>query len=198
MRRLLALLPCLLLTACAYTTITTQRLPAAATQQPFSSLMVFIAGKQLGLVKEAEKSMGEELAATGVAVQFGTAHLPFDAGPDEVFAKAATLPVEGLLVVAEESMDVQTVQSPGYWVPATKDSPGYYVPETTSQMFVAKFSAHLHSLRVKDKPERVWLADIDSSAGDFGGQREIFKDIGKKVARKLVEDGMIVDNRPKK
>ena len=70
--------------------------------------------------------------------------------------------------------------------------------EDTSQMFVAKFSAHLHSMRLKDKPERVWLADIDSSAGDLVGQREIFKDVGKKVARKLAEDGMIIDARPKK
>jgi hypothetical protein len=198
MRKLLVVLAGLLLTSCAYTKIDTQRLPAANTQQPFASLFVFSAGKQLGLVKEMEKALGEEFAAKGISVQMGTIHLPYDATPDAVYEKAAELPVEGLLIVAEEAMDVETSQTAGYWVAGTKDAPGYWVPAQTTQTFKGRFSAQLFSTRVKGKFEKVWLADIDSSASAYGGPREIFKDVGRKVVGKLAEDGMIVDNRAKK
>jgi hypothetical protein len=198
MRKLLVVLASLLLTGCAYTTIETQRLPAANTQQPFTSLFVFNAGKQLGLVKEMEKALGEEFAARGVSVQMGTAHLPYDATPDAVYAKAAELPVEGLLIIAEEAMDVETTQTAGYWVAGTKDAPGYWVPAQTTQTFVGRFSAQLFSMRVKGRFEKVWLADINSSASAYGGPREIFKDVGRKVVGKLVDDVMIIDNKTKK
>ncbi len=197
MRKILALLPCLFLAACAYTKIETQRLPAAATQQPFPSLFVFNASMQLRDVRELEKATGEELAAMGVAAQFGTAHLAYDAGPDEVYAKAAELPVEGLLVISQDDMDMQTTTTPGYWVAATKDRAGYWMPGSTTQTFTGKFSAHLYSMRVKDKPEEVWLAQIDSTTS-LGGPREIYQDIGKKIPRKLAEEGLILDARPKK
>jgi len=198
MRAFLVLLVSVLLTGCAYTTIETQRLPAANTQQPFTSLFVFSASKQLAFVKEMEKAIGEEFAARGVSVQMGTAQLPYDATPDAVYAKAAELPVEGLLIIAEEAMDVETSETAGYWVAGTKDTPGYWVPSTTTQTFVGRFSAQLFSMRVKGSFEKVWLADINSSASAYGGPREIFKDVGRKVVGKLVEDGMIVDNKTKK
>lgn len=198
MQKVLLLIASALLAGCAYTKIETQRLPAANAQQPFNNLFVFSAGKQLGLVKEMEKALGEEFAARGVSVQMGTTHLPYDATPDAVYAKASELPVEGLLIIAEESMDVETSETAGYWVAGTKDTPGYWVPAQTTQTFKGLFSAQLYSTRVKGNFEKVWLAEIDSSASAYGGPREIFKDVGRKVVSKLAEDGMIVDNKPKK
>lgn len=197
MRKILVLLSCVLLSACAVTNISSQRLPAANTQQPFTSLFVFGAEIPLRDVQAFEKAMGEELALMGVNSTFGTAHVAFDAGPDEVFAKAAELPVEGLLIVEQKSMDMQTTQTPGYWVAATKDRAGYWMPGSTTQTFTGLFDARLYTMRAKDKPEQVWLAQIDSTTS-LGGPHEIMQDIGRKIPRKLAEEGLIIDGRPKK
>jgi hypothetical protein len=197
MRKILLLLACVVLNACAYTNITSQKLPAASTQQPFTSLFVFGAEIPLRDVREFEKAMGEELALMGVNTTLGTAHVAFDAGPDEVFAKAAELPVEGLLIVEQKSMDMQTTETPGYWVPATKDHSGYWMPGSTTQTFTGLFDARLYTMRAKNKPEQVWVAQIDSTTS-LGGAREIMQDIGRKIPRKLAEEGLIIDGRPKK
>jgi hypothetical protein len=193
----MVLLACVFLNACAYTNITSQKLPAANAHQPFTTLFVFGAQIPLRDVQQFEKSMGEELALMGVNATFGTAHLAYDAGPDTVFAKAAELPVEALLVVDQKSMDMQTTTTPGYWVAATKDHAGYWMPGSTTQTFTGLFTAHLYSMRAKDKPERVWVAEVDSTTS-LGGPREIMEDIGRKIPRKIAEEGLIVDARPKK
>jgi hypothetical protein len=198
MRKFLALLPLLFLAACAYTKVESQRLPAAAAQQPFQSLFVFGAAMYLGQVKDFEKSMGDELALMGVSAQFGTAYLPYDASPEDVFAKAGELPVEGLLIVTQESFEVIPTYTPGYWVPPTEKAPGYYVPPITGEENRGRFSATLYNLRIKGKSEKIWLADIESTSSSYGGKREIFRDVGVKVARKLADDGLITDNRRKK
>lgn len=197
MRKLLALLPLLFVAACAYTKVESQKLPAASAEQPFQALFVFNAGMELGQVREIEKTMAEELTLMGVNAQFGLAHLPFDAGPDAVFAKARELAIDGLLIVKLDNFDIETQYTPGYYVAATKKTPGYYVPATTTQIAKGKFSAELHSMRNKEKPERVWIAQVDSSSS-LGGAREVFQDVGRKIPRKLVADGLLIDARPKK
>lgn len=197
MRRLLLVLPCLvLLTACAATNIETQRLPAANAAQPLASILVFNARMKLANVKLVEAAMAEEFAPMGVKVEFGLAHLPFDGSPEAVFAKAAELPVEGLLIVTEEGMNVEVTDNPPVWVEGKDGKPGYYLQQPPTETYTGAYSAHLYTTRVKGKMEQLWIADIDSRS--HFGPPLVYKDVGRKVAQKLAHDGMIVDNRPKK
>lgn len=200
-------LTCLLLTGCVQANVTSQRLPTANTQ-PFKSLLVFNAGMTLTNSKSVEAGLTEDLASTTTVIHLGLAALPYDATPDDVFAKAEAMNVEGLLVISEESSEYVKHYTPPSYIPPTTNvkvktkngqtavkattTGGYWTSGSTSESPQGKFVANLYDLRTKGKYDRIWLADIAAAGSELNTMEHLFEEVGPRTIQKLKDDGLVL------
>lgn len=214
MRRILALLPCLLLVACVTTDITSQRLPGASNAQPFKSLFVFNAGMSLENTKLVEGVVANELTTMGVVSYPGTSHIAYDAPPADVAKAAASLQADGLLILIEKSSQYVTAYIPPTYEPGktstkvedlgdslritTTTTPGTFTGGDTIYYPHGRFSAHLYDLRPAAGYRRIWLAEMFAHGNGYATLRDVFLDAGKEAVKKLKQDGLIVDASAKK
>jgi hypothetical protein len=209
MRRVSALLLCLLLTACVSTNVASQRLPAAHPDlQPFQSLLVFNSGMSLANAQRVENVMLEDLSKLGVTVYKGTNYLPYDAPAKDVVDVAEQLRVDGVLLVVERTSKYIKSYVPPSYTPGTTSTkvqdlgdeilvtttttPGTYIGGYNTYSPFGLFAAHLFNFRDEGGSGKVWLADINSGGNADATLDQVFEDVARETVKKLQADGMVV------